>query len=625
MANKQPIIIRPRIITAVIVTLGFFGIGLCLQAKPIQGYTNSFSIAPAIYTSWSGPTSPVANATGYDVVPTMSQVWPSEQTINWDFYEQQISAAQTINSNTGWSKQPISLVIPPQNLDVGGSGTSSDPFMNLFAPDWAKSLTRKFQTTNYTYQTWDYAKLTPHTVWFITEAGKKYNQDSRIGVIRLYLGFQGETQPIKNCQSYWNVTGGCKDADSAAALKAFASDSKYCSDYLDYIFAVGQAAARAFPNKPVVAMAQPEGCPNYSGTQWRRELYSRWQDAGVKVGYSSNTLAADWSYAEGFQANESWSSWITYKTLATKAPLSVETSIFTFWPTNLQRINTYWAGLVSQSLGATSYLSPQEILQNAPSIFFDDWQTYAKNNRVSVILRDKELPGQSWDNQYGFSGLRGNLNIGAHQLNQNQTPQACGGAYQAAQTAFDQITFQFKDRACLVQMPTFSSSDSNADLYNWQARYAPSGEKFTFASDVDWTSGKMTQFRVILAAEQAGEVEIKWGDQSKIITLTAQAWQIATQTAANASQLEIINKTGGKLYLHRVDWLRENGNYGDNQTTGENSNPTPTPTPANITRPTSTPTPTPDTRNCNERKADINCDGVVDLLDYNLLLSKLKI
>ncbi|MFH1967120.1 MAG: hypothetical protein ABIJ03_01270 [Patescibacteria group bacterium] len=589
-----------------LVCLLLMGPGFFYLIRPhfAQAYFQSHNISPAIYTSWSGPNSPIGQSTGYDVVPIMSQVWTNEKTINWQVYETQIAGAQPVNTQTGWQKQPISLVLPPQNLDLGGSGTASNPFNRLFAPSWAQSFIRTIQTEHHTYQTWDYGKLTSHVVWLMGEAGKKYNQDPRIGVIRLYLGFQGETQPIKDCQTYWqDVPGGCQDSDPTAALKAFAADPKYCREYMDYIFAVGQAAVQAFPNKPVIAMAQTVGCPNYSGTRWRRELYDRWQKAGVQVGYSSNSLVTDWSNAEGFRPNDDWSSWLTYKNLSGLAPLSVETAIFAFQSPSLQGMHTYWAGLVAQSLGATSYFSPRGVLQNAPDVFFTDWQSYAQNNRVSVVLRDREQPGQSWDNQRGSSGLRGNLNIGAHQTNITETPQACGGAYQPAQNTFNQSTLEFKERACLIQMPTFSSANGNAELYNWQARFTPTGGKFSFQTDVDWTQAHMNQLSIILATEQAGQVELKWDGQSRIITTPAGSWQIYTENTAGITNLEIVNKTNGKLYLHRVDWLRDNGVFGDGQPTGENP---------------------PDGSNCSSRRADINCDGLVDLQDYSILLSRLN-
>ena len=124
-------------------------------------------------------------------------------------------------------------------------------------------------------------------------------------------------------------------------------------------------------------MTQTVGCPGYSETRWRRELYQRWEKSGVKVGYSANSLAADWVNAEGYQPNLDWSSWITYKNLAGKVPLSVETSIFSVWSQKEQRVHTYLAGLVAQSLGATSYLSPRIILEKAPDLFFEDWESYA--------------------------------------------------------------------------------------------------------------------------------------------------------------------------------------------------------------------------------------------------------
>lgn len=578
--------------------------GLVTMSSPVvQAYEKSFGIPPAIYTSWSGFNTPIGGMTGYDAPPTMEQVWTGPTTVNWGYYDYQINQAQATSPESSWSQQPISLVIPPQNLDVGGTGTEGNPFNQLWAPQWAKdqNLTTVIKSAGEQYyKTWNYAGLTPHAVWFVTEAGKRYSSNPKVGVIRLYLGFQGETQPLKQCQSYWGVS--CAPESSTAALEAFTKTAGYCEAYRNYIYEVGKAAAIAFPNKPVIVMGAPTGCTGYSSTRWKREMFERWQSVGVNVGFSSNSFASDWASAEGFQPNLDWAHWLTYNNLLGKSPLSVETRISATATTDNKKIHLYYGGLAAQHFSATSFFSPTVVLNQAAPIFFTDWQQYAKNDRASVILRDREYAGQSWNGTDGDSGLRGNFNIGAIQTNYLETPQACGGAFAPAKTYFDKITLQYKEQTCTQLMPTFASTDGYAYLYNWQARKASAGNKFAFQTTATWANNA-EKLRVILASTQAGNVEVKTsGGQSLTVTLPANTWTVKTfDLNAPAGTVEVINNTSGVLYMHRIDWLRSDGLPGDNGGTTSGS-------------PAST---------CLDNRADINCDGKIDLLDLNILNSKL--
>lgn len=589
-------------------TIAFF-LAVFLTTPSVKAvYQKSFGIIPSIYTSWSGPSEPIQNTTGFEVAPTMSEVWYSKRFVNWTKIKNLINKAKPLSGGV-WSQQPVALTIPPLNLDVGGTGTKEDPYNQTWAPDWAKpyliTINAKADNSGKFYQVWDYAALTEDAVWFVTEAGKTANLDAdtmhKVGVIRLYLGFQGETQPVKG-----------RDGDSDILSRVAANGSSYCNSYKDYIFEVGKAAALAFPTKPVIAMAEPTGCAQ-GALSWTQSLFTRWLNdpqmkaAGVMVGFSSNSFREDWSGSEGFLPNTDWYGWNVYKNLKNKAGLSTETYILSKdkgWSADAINVHSYYGSLAAQSLGATSWFSPKAVLGDLWPIFFEDWRSYATNNRASVILRDREMAGASWDNSNGSSGFRGNFNIGATQTNVVLTPQACGGAWEEAKAYLDSITSKYKDPTCLVKMPNnFSSSDNYATLYNRQARFTLPDGKFEFSTTVPWAENA-SRLRLILASPIGGNIVVTTsGGQTKTISLTANQWLVDTiPLTAKAKNVTITNNTSGNLFMHRIDWLRDTGQAGDGGGAGAA-----------------------DAGNCEGKsRFDINCDGKVNLLDLNILNSKIK-
>ena len=138
--------------------------------------------------------------------------WDDPNSINWKPYDDCIAAASknTVKLPDGRQiAQPVALTLPSSFMDYGGAGTESNPYTVLHLPAWMRndSFTFDFSVNGHKYQGIRYTN--PNTAndflermkFFVTEAGKRYNANPAVSLVRVYIGFQGESQPNRSQSS----------------------------------------------------------------------------------------------------------------------------------------------------------------------------------------------------------------------------------------------------------------------------------------------------------------------------------------------------------------------------------------------------------------------------------------
>ncbi len=217
--------------------------------------------------------------------------------------------------------QAAALEVPQGFLDPNGAGTEALPYNKPYLPAWMDndSYRQKFYVASEDHWYWGLIWNGPfrdRMVEFIQTVGAALNGDPQIGVVRVYVGFQGESQPNRACETYWpndppNSNVGCPDNITAVFTAHEALPGASCAHYIAFIDALGEAAYTAFPAHPVVVMMGVAPCANKSGWRLRRDLYTAWHDEGKQIGLSVNALAPDWSGADSSAGNVS-DGWYIY-------------------------------------------------------------------------------------------------------------------------------------------------------------------------------------------------------------------------------------------------------------------------------------------------------------------------
>ena len=156
----------------------------------------------------------------WDAAPKdCTATWCTTSNINWWPIDRAIrlTAANTVTLGSGSViSAPVTLNLPPliMNDEIDGScGSTEDPCVRLYLPNWMKEYHKVFQNTegysidaqgakqisNWWYNTVDYGSpvFRARMKQLLTEAAARYNDDPLVGGIRVVTGFQGETQPNK--------------------------------------------------------------------------------------------------------------------------------------------------------------------------------------------------------------------------------------------------------------------------------------------------------------------------------------------------------------------------------------------------------------------------------------------
>ncbi len=608
-------------------------------ARPVKSVQGSMGI-PGEYVAWASaaaavpptrepadPLAPGNEALGVNCLVLLSEVWPSETTINWSRYDYCISSATPKVKVVGVGEidQPIALTIPPSFMDWGGSGTASDPFIALIGASWLQTDTYKFKfqtPAGQWYQSWRYdGAFKERMKELVVKAGVQYNANPRVGLVRLYVGFQGEAQPVRGCEPYWPGFPTC--IDPGAVLPAHQAEVT-CPEYISFIRELAETAYTAFPDKPVTVMLGPSPCSNVSGSSLSKSLYrDLWQPAGKLIGISINSLAPDWGLVDTAPGNihDGWALWTMGRSIAGYgAPVAFEygpnpaSSLPEQW---YRQQHVYWTTLAGAANGASM------ILHHPPwNGYYTSYQWevvdywLSSDSRAWLVFRDIEYPTWNWNSYNGESGLRGDLSKHLSHLTASQAPQACSPRVKATAEAANANAASrgaWSTPACPESLPTpVSTADVMQRLFERQARRLDPGTSLRIAVSDDWSYFNSTRqvtvtvsyldvgataFTVSLpnASGVASGRVIQQEDQGLWKRLSWTQTARIANTIDGSSFIVIANPSGGEsTYLHEIFVDAAGGDIilPPTPTPSVTFTPTPAPTFTATATPTRTPTPT---------------------------------
>ena len=199
---------------------------------------------------------------------------------------------------------PVTLNLPPliMNDEIDGScGSTEDPCVRLYLPNWMKEYHKVFQNTegysidtqgakqisNWWYNTVDYGSpvFRARMKQFLTEAAARYNDD-----------------PPRGRNSGGNRLSGRDPAEQkgekgrrlGAGAHRLHEKLISCDKYRSYVREITEHAYSVFTKKPIYLMAGPAPCANYASEKWRHELLynpvAGWEVVSPKklIGFSIN-------------------------------------------------------------------------------------------------------------------------------------------------------------------------------------------------------------------------------------------------------------------------------------------------------------------------------------------------
>ena len=355
-----------------LVLLGAFGLAACqpdfvpppprvTTTPPPEGKPLLVEGAPGLYVAWGQPGDAVpptrvpgdpagtgTQVLGFDCLTYLGSggdvgakgLWDNRQSINWAPFDnclQQAATRKVTLPDGGGAPQPVILTIPGSFSDTGSRwyntpghgapGTEDNPFMRLHLPRWMQNDTYRFTfpaPSGQWYQSVRYqGEFKTRMIELIQAAGQRYNSNPQVGAVRVYVGVQGESQPVIPCQPYWDVlppagrdTFACS-GDSFAQVMAEHEKTVSCNQYMAFVRDLSEAALRAFPDKAVVSMVDVGPCSTMSHKGFRRWLYQD-QWAGKPIGVSTNNLNLDRPDVDERAGNQltAFNSWTVGRTFA---------------------------------------------------------------------------------------------------------------------------------------------------------------------------------------------------------------------------------------------------------------------------------------------------------------------
>ena len=608
---------------------------------------------PGVYIAWassqtskpptrspSDPLTPGNQMVGVDCLTYLGRgsgattaTWDDPNNINWKPYDDCIAAASqnTVKLPDGRQiAQPVALTLPSSFMDLGGAGTESNPFTVLHVPAWMRNdrYTFDFTVNGHTYRSVRYTNANTANdflewmKFFVTEAGKRYNANPAVSLVRVYVGFQGENLPNRSQSG----------ADPPADVFLEHQKTVSCEEYKRFVRELSEAAYAAFPNKPVVAMVGVEPCAYVNsagahvletGEAFRQELFgATWGPAGKRIGASINSIAPDRGDADSMTGNRSapWRKFSVGETLSGMGmPVAFE------WGDNPSggaaktqdpyQYN-YWT-MLSAAGAHGDFALPQWTWNpywTDPAWEINDYW-FNSDRRAWLVFRDREWPIVNWRSvPDGQSGMIGDYGKYLTLINPEVAPQACAPAISATAQA---STNSFRSQGlsptppCLGQplptpaitpAPTASpGADTLNRLFNRQARRLGTSAEMAISAAPGWRYyGAAYPVTVTLSYLDAGvdafDVYIPSGgggapERHTIKKTGSGQWQrtswqqIAdiTNTASGNAFIRIVNDGGGEEYIHEL-YMDVQGQAPTAPTR------TPTPTPTRTSPPLASPT-----------------------------------
>ncbi len=581
---------------------------------PIRAILPPATAIPGVYIAWAGladaipptrpPSDPLApgnQIVGMDCLTYLDGVWSDPDQINWQPVDDCLGVAAKLTvklPDESVVSQPVALTLPSSFMDLGGSGTESGPYTVLHVPAWMQNdrYTFAFSVNGHTYRSIRYVNggisddFLQRMKFFVTEAGRRYNVNPAVSLIRVYVGFQGESQPIRA-------------QGSDQQLDVFVQHQKTvsCADYKRFVRELSEAAYDAFPNKPVVAMIGVEPCAYVdstganqleSGEAFRRELYGEtWGPAGKRIGLSINSMAPDRADADSMAGNIS-ADWRKFSAGTTLAGLGMPVAFE--WGENPGGGGSrdqdpyqynYWS-MLSAAGASGDFALPQSTWKSYwtdPAWEINDhW--FNGDRRAWLVFRDREWPTYNWGTYPdGPSGMIGDYGKYLTLLNPQAAPQACAPSVWAtaeANTAALRSQGLSPTPPCPGQpMPTPAvtpapvaspGADTLNRLFNRQARKLGSLAEMAIAADPGWQYYGGSYLATITVSyldigTDAFDVYIPLsGDaapQPHTITKSGSGqWKRASwyqsvyvaNIASSNSFIRIANDASGDEYLHEV-------------------------------------------------------------------------
>ncbi len=452
----------------------------------------------------------------------VSGVWDNRNAINWGAYDACINAAgqRTVTLTDGRVvPQPVILTIPSSFSDTGSRwyrtaghgapGSADNPYMRLHLPPWMQNDAYRFTfqmpgSGNY-YQSLRYdGAFKERMIEFVRAAGQRYNSNPQVAAVRVAVGVQGESQPVLPCQPFWDAQppiGGdglaCR-GDTANQVLAEHEKTVSCDAYMNFVREVSEAAYAAFPDKPVVAMADAGPCKGVGSKQLRRWLYDNFWTT-TPIGISMNNINSDRQDADERPSNvlAKWAQYATGRTLRDMGyPVLFE---FDWHAPSLKGM--YWTTLSGAANGG-SYILHHSPWNNSYSAL--QWEVVdywlASDRRAWVIFRDREFPTYDFAAGFGASGVIGDWGKYLSVINPEVAPQACEPGLQSAARAANtaaaraggiNITPACPGPALPTPAITPAATPSPGPdllnrLFDHQARRLPPGETLALALSDGW-------------------------------------------------------------------------------------------------------------------------------------------
>ncbi|MBM4460683.1 MAG: DNRLRE domain-containing protein, partial [Chloroflexi bacterium] len=503
------------------------------------------------------PLAPGNEILGIDCLTTLDETWPTAGAINWGPYDNCIERAghQVKLPDGRRVGQPIALTIPSSFMYEGGQGTAEEPFIRLVGGSWLMNDAYRFKFASpagHWYQSWRYdGEFKQRIKQFVKEAGGRYNNNPRISVVRLYLGFHGETQPIRECQRWWpDGAQYCPNPEPQTALLQNHEAIVSCSAYVGFIREVAEEAYVAFTNKPVVVMAGVDPCSSKTGEAMRNELFTRWQREGKLIGYTANSIIPDWGHVDAASSNPAskWKVWSTARTVSSYgAPVSFEygPNPMSWMPDPWYRQQwMYWTTLTSAGLGATTILHHHSWNPYYSSYMWEVIDYWLNSDRRAwLIFRDREFPTWNWSSANGQSGIIGDYAKYLVVLNPQVAPQACSPIVKATADAERANVARrgpiWATPACPEALPTpVSTEDVMQRLFERQARRLPPSTQLSLAVDTTWRYHGLSRSVTVTVS---------------YLDLGSDTFDVIIPSGPSASSTYMVRKTNTRLWK-RESW-----------------------------------------------------------------------
>ncbi len=580
---------------------------------------------PGLYVAWStagnaipptrepgDPLAPGNEMVGVDCISYLGSggdvgatgVWDARSAINWSPYDyclKQAAAAKVKLADGQVVPQPVILTVPSGYSDTGSRwynttghgepGSAGNPFIRLHLPPWMQNDAYRFSFTvpasGNVYQSIRYGgEFKKRMIEFIQAAGQRYNSNPQVAAVRVYVGVQGESQPVVQCQPYWDaVPPAGRDnldcgSDTQKSVMTEHEKTVSCNEYMIYVRDLTEAAVRAFPDKAVLSMVDSSPCTTMSGKAFRKWLYEE-QWAGKPIGVSMNNINVDRPDVDERPGNAltTWNKWTVGRALRDLGyPMLYEFDAHTPSVEGM-----YWTVLSGAGNGGNFvlYHSPWKGSFSQPM-----WQVVdywlGSERRAWLVFRDREYPTYDFTPGYGTSGSIGDWGKYLRAVNADEAPQVCAPSLaksarsaNATATAGGALSLT---PACPESLPTpiitpaatpSPGPDTLNRLYNRQARRLDAGKTLRVAVSGDWPAFGLSaplettvsyldigtdSFDVVLpgANGRPARHTIRKGD-TRIWQEVTWVENVAIGNVLDGDNfLQIINDGAGPEYLHQV-------------------------------------------------------------------------